>query len=75
MKVRIEHDGSKEAYKSRITNAETGEAIEHVGRIELDFNAASGPVVAKVTVYMPVIDLIVDAEIKHVCPCCGKDKE
>lgn len=76
MKVRIQHDGKGPAgYNTRITDAETGEPLGYVQRVEMDIQANGDPVTAILTIAMPVIDVIADAEIKHVCPCCGREQE
>jgi hypothetical protein len=72
-KVRIQNDGQA-AYFTKITNAETGEDIPMVQRVKLVYDArdrASHPPRAILTVAYPLVDIIVDAEIKHVCPYCG----
>lgn len=76
MRVRIQHDGNGPAgYNTHITDAETGEPLGYVQRVEMDIQANSDPVTAILTVAMPVLDIIADAEIKHVCPCCGAPKK
>ncbi len=61
-------------YKARVTDADTGESIDNVFRVEIDFNA-NQLITAKLTCYSTVLDLIADAEIQHICPCCGKPDE
>jgi hypothetical protein len=74
MKIRIlNEDGI--SYKTKIINVETGEELEGVGCVELNFYAQSGPIQARITQYWTPIDVVVDAEIRQVCPCCGKPKE
>ncbi len=70
-KVRIlNEDGT--AFKTRIIDMETGEELERIGRVEMNFDASSGPITARLTQYWVGVDIIADAEIKQVCPCCGK---
>jgi hypothetical protein len=72
MKVRIQNDG-KPGYLTDITDAETGQAIEFVTRLELEISSSRKSVPSAVLyVAYPVVDVIADAEIKHVCPVCGK---
>lgn len=76
MKVRITHDGNGPAgYNTKITDAETGEPLGYVQRVEMDIQANGDPVIAVLTVAMPVVDVIADAEIKRVCPCCGAPQD
>lgn len=71
MKVHIQNNGDK-SHATKVTSVETGEQI-YAGRIEMDISGASShPVTAKITVYEASIDIIADAEIKHVCPHCGR---
>ncbi len=78
MKIRIQNDG-KPSYMTKITDAETGKAIHMVGRVEVNLVIDAGnrdPIPrAIMTVFMPVVDIIADAEIKQVCPVCGREKE
>lgn len=75
MKVRITHDGNGPGYNARVTDAETGEPLGYVQRVEIDIQANSDLARAILTVAMPVVDVIADAEIKHICPCCGREQE
>lgn len=71
MKVRIQNDGTAQ-YNTKITNAETGEDIEHVLRVDIKpLEAQKEMVEAVITIALPMIDVIADAEIRHVCPYCG----
>lgn len=78
MKIHIKNDGQP-GYMTKITDAETGKDLSdwHIFRIELDArrNERNEPPTAIVYCYMPVVDLIADAEIRHVCPACGKPEE
>lgn len=72
MKVRITHNGAIEAnHYTRVTDLETGQPLEYVKHVALDIPANNDPITATITVAGPEIDIIADAEIKHVCPCCG----
>ncbi len=73
MRVRIENDG-KHRYATKITDAETGEPFGHVTSAIIQFDANEGSPTAILVVATPVVDVIVDAEVKHVCPCCGREK-
>jgi hypothetical protein len=71
-RVRIVNEG-KPAHETRVTDAETGELIEHVTRVELVLAAGDRHLPqAQITTFMPVVDVIVNAEISAVCPCCGQ---
>ena len=73
IRVRIEHDGNSPSYNAKITDAETGAEIQHVKSAELRLDADRGGLIPRVylEVYAPLIDIIADAEVKHICPCCG----
>lgn len=76
MKVRITHDGSIAAnYNTYVTDLETGKQLEYVMHVGLDIPANHDPITATITVAAPTIDIIADAEIKHVCPCCGAPQD
>ncbi len=74
MKIRIQNDGQS-AYMTTVTNAETGEHITNAFRFELDVSKHKDMPVAVLYIYSPVIDWTGDAEIKQICPCCGREKE
>ena len=60
---------------TKITNAKTGEDIGGVTRIELTMDVTDEDPMprALLLVVGPVFDIIADAEIKHVCPVCGRE--
>ena len=75
-KVRIKNDGLP-AYMTEVTDADSGQSIDCVQRIDLVIdvtepsNRRAMPY-ATMLVGFPVVDIIADADIKHVCPVCGK---
>lgn len=72
IRVRIQHDGGM-AYNAHVTDAETGKEISHVKAVELRLDASEKqPAIAHLEVYMPVIDVTVDAEVTTLCPYCGR---
>ena len=75
MKIHIQNDGGM-GYMTRITDAETGKALDdwHIFRIELDAHHNEPPT-AIIYTYMPVVNIIADAEIRQVCPGCGRPVE
>ena len=70
MKIRITNDGQP-GYATRITNAETGEEIPNVMRVQLDLSVTGDVPKALLIIALPVLDVIADADTLHVCPCCG----
>lgn len=68
-KVRIVSDGT--SYSARISDAETGEELQYVTDAEIRMSGRHECPVVYLTVAMPVVDLIAEAKIKRVCPCCG----
>ena len=73
-RVRIFNAGGP-AHLTEVTDAETGEKMENVARIDLSIVPVKEPIKAVIAVNDPIVDLIADAELKHTCPCCGKPKE
>ncbi len=73
MKVRITNPG-KPGHMPRLSNAETGELLD-LQITEVTIKAKDDLPYAILTSIQPVIDIIADAEIKQVCPCCGKPVE
>ena len=79
IKVRIQNDG-RPAWATKITDAVTGLPIDNVTGFSwaVDLNATKwgSPEVqqgyASITVFEPIVDIIVDAEIKKICACCGR---
>src|SRR6266566_646648 len=73
--VRITNEGTH-AYDTQITDAETGERIEYVTRIELVLDARDRePPKAIIHTVLPKVDVTVDAELHKVCPYCGREEE
>ena len=70
MKVRITNDG-KHNYNTHFTSIETGQELLYVTKATITFNASQEAPTADITMLYPEVDIIADAEIKHVCRCCG----
>lgn len=70
-RVRIVNDGQP-SYMTKITDAETGKDIPNVIAIAIDLDVKNPVVEAVVTTVMPTVDIIADATIEQVCPCCGR---
>lgn len=70
--VKIQCDGNP--HTMRVTDTETGQDMQ-VTSVNLSMNASERYPDVTLTVALPALDLIADAEIKHVCPCCGRDVE
>ncbi len=72
MKIRIQNDGGP-GYMTQLTNAETGETIEHATGVEVNLVIGVRDMPkATITTIAPVVDVITDAEIRQVCALCGK---
>jgi hypothetical protein len=72
-RVRIFND-QRAAYNIKVTDAETGALIENVSRISFDVRTKD-PMRAVLYIASPIVDIIADADIRHICPCCGKEKD
>lgn len=71
VRVHIVNNGQP-GYMTRVTDAETGKELEwSIFRITLAADRKEPPT-AFISVYMPAVDIIADAEIRHVCPVCGR---
>jgi hypothetical protein len=73
-RIRIRNDG-QHGYATEVTDAETGERIENVSKIDLQLLPTNKPVQAMITVLPVEIDVIAQAKFRHACPYCGKPKE
>ncbi len=80
VRVRIQHDGGP-AYAMRVTDVNTGKTIENISGMHWSFDLNDRacdygrPPVVKLTVHDPIVDVIVDAAVRKVCPCCGRPVE
>jgi len=77
IKIHVQNNGGP-AMDTKITDANTGRELENVSGLSwiVDLNDPSlrnGKIT--LTLWEPIIDVIVDAEIKKICPCCGREKE
>lgn len=72
MKIKIQHDGNGPAYNTKITNAETGDLIVGISRVDLALDVHS-PVKATITTLFPkatittlfpVVDVVAEADVK-----------
>lgn len=72
-RVKIEYDGGS-VYNTKVTDADTGETIPNVYRVDftLDASAKDVPTVVLHT-YLPAISVTAAASIHEVCPCCGRE--
>ena len=71
MRVRIQNDG-KHFYKTVFTSVETGEKMQYVASATIHLKADEPLPTVELVMVTPVVDIIADAEIKRVCPCCGR---
>lgn len=73
MKVRIVNSGQP-GHLTKVTDAETGNHLNlHIS--EISIKVYDDLPHAILTCLLPDIDVIADAEIKYVCPHCGKENE
>lgn len=66
-RIRIEHDGSMNPINVKVLDAETGELVQWVQRVEFVADAR-GELTAVVFVHAPELDVTVDAEIRDQLP-------
>lgn len=75
MKVHITNPGQPN-WLTQVTNTETGEDLTKQMRIsEITIRVKDDIPLAILTSRLPVIDIIADAEIRHVCPACGRPEQ
>src|SRR5579859_5565120 len=73
-RIKIEYDGSGPAYHAHVRDTHTGEVIDGVTRVQLDLNANDkGLPVAVMTIYQPVVNITVDADVRQICTTCGSE--
>ena len=75
-KVHITHSGNEPAHFIQVKDLETGRYLA-ARSLKIDVNPGiwDKPLKVQIEVNAPVIDLIADAEIKEVCPCCGRENK
>jgi hypothetical protein len=62
-RIRITHDGGLSvAHSTKVLDAETGELIKWVSRVELVFDAREG--IQAIIYVIPETDIVVDAEVR-----------
>lgn len=71
--VRIVNEGNA-SYQTKITDAETGEALTNVRRVEITLDVAEHPQAILYTV-LPAVDVTIEATEKKICPCCGREMD
>lgn len=72
MQVRIVNDG-QHFYHTQFTSVETGEELQYVTEALIRYKAGEPLPTVQLTMIHPSVDIIADAEIRHICPCCGRD--
>lgn len=70
-RVRIFNDTGM-GYSTIVSDAETGARIEGVTFISLNIRSIER-MQAIIHVANPVIDVVANADIRHVCPCCKRE--
>jgi hypothetical protein len=75
VRVRIQNDGTP--FSTVVTDCETGKVLDGVNKVQwvADAHEMDRLPQAEIIVIVPVVDIIADAEIRKVCPCCGRDVE
>lgn len=69
-KVRIVNNGGP-GHQTEVTDTETGKAIPHVTDIDISISVKGVPTATLHTI-MPIVDVVVDAEEKQICPVCHR---
>jgi hypothetical protein len=76
VKVHITHSGNGPAYNIQVKDLQTG---RYLAARSLSLTVGPGdwdePFKVFLEVNHPIIDLIADAEIRSICPCCGREVE
>ena len=75
--VRIEHNGVHRANAIKVTDVQTGKEIRHITKVLIDINQGNMNDRLKATIefYQPVLNVIADADIIEICPCCRRPME
>ena len=73
IRVRIQDDGTSR-YGTKVTDVETGASIDDAFSAIVTMRAGHQTQV-QLSVYAPVVDIIADAEVRHIRPACGRENE
>ncbi len=71
MRVRITNPGTH-SFDTKVTDAETGKPIGYVNDVQISIATSDPLPKAVITVVLPFLDVVADAEIKNVCAHCGR---
>jgi hypothetical protein len=71
-KIKISYDGKSASYTARVTDAETDEMIHYVTGIDFHLDPTHAPT-ATLHIALPVVDVVVDAEVHTHCPLCKQE--
>jgi hypothetical protein len=69
--IRVRVESGDQKFSMKITNAETGEAIDHVSSMWFQCDAGDPFATGSLVLIDPVVDAVVDADVHHICPQCG----
>lgn len=70
-RVRIVYEGDNKPFSTKITDAETGEEMPGIFKAVVLFDVSAVPQ-AILSMYAPVVDVVVDASVIHHCPYCRR---
>jgi hypothetical protein len=71
MKIKIVNEGQP-GRMTRIFDADTGKSLDYVTRVEVALDISAEPPHAVIYQAFPLVEIIADAEVKQICPCCGR---
>jgi hypothetical protein len=70
MRVRIQ-SADEHGHTTRFTSIETGQPLNYVAEATIHWRP-DRMITAELTQLLPVVDIVAEATIIHVCPCCGQ---
>lgn len=74
IRVHIFHDGTHPGWDVKVTDANTGKEFGHIKRLTIELNPDnfSDPLRAIIHFSRPLLDIMAEADITEVCPCCRR---
>lgn len=72
-RIKISYDGGA-VYGAKIVDTETGQDIPNVTKVTFNLDMKEKLPLAVIWTALPVVDVVVDAEVHTHCPLCGQEK-
>jgi hypothetical protein len=76
-RIRVQYNGGP-GWSTKITDYETGKPLDSLTAFSWSVDLNNPDLrdgIATLIVFQPSIDIVVDAHVKNVCPCCAREVE